>query len=88
MIENLLLRVYENVKAQGIAPSDEAKLGPALSTALREHIEKMTQMDTEAQKDLEVELKEQAKHITSDDLKEGWDSKVYSAILLYYLTSV
>lgn len=80
MIENLLLRVWEDVKSKGITPSDDAKLGPALTQALKEHIQKMVKLDQEAAKELETELKEQAKHITSDDLKEGWDSKVYLTV--------
>lgn len=74
MIESLLTKVSTEVKEKGI--TDKDKLGPALVNQLKSHIDQLMKRNEEAKKQLDIELKEQAKHITSDDLKEGWNSSV------------
>ena len=78
MIESLLLKVHQEVKEKGILPSETDKLGPALVKQLDFHIEQLTKRTGQAQKQLEEEKEEQTRKITSDDIHEGFSSKVES----------
>ncbi len=79
MIESLLLKVHKEVKEKGILPSEADKLGPALVKQLNLHIEQLTKRTEQAQKQLEEDKREQSKKITSDDVHEGFSSKVKSS---------
>ena len=74
MIESLLTKISGEAKDKGITGGDE--LGPTLLTQLRSHIDQLSKRNEEAKKSLEFEKKEQAKHITTDDLREGWSNTV------------
>jgi cell division cycle protein 37 len=77
MILNLLNKVFDEVVVKkGVPQDDLTKLGPALSKELDEHVINLSKVTVDAKKGLEEELSEQRKHITSDDIKVGWDSKV------------
>jgi hypothetical protein len=76
MIENLLRQVEEAVQKDTTVPKEDAEYKAALVKELNTHLTKLKDRQVDAQKDLDSELKEQAKHITSDDLHEGFDSGV------------
>lgn len=71
MILSLLLQIYDNVKA---LPQDEQE--KAILDGMEKHIAQLAEHTRELKVDLEAEVKEQKKHITSDDIHEGWESKV------------
>lgn len=75
MLHELMLQVWNGVKEAGGTPND-ANLTDKLVAGLRDALERQHQDDIQNQKDLEVELKEQKKHITSDDVHDGFDSSV------------
>jgi len=77
MLHELMLQVWNGVKEAG-GTSDDPNLTEKLIAGLKDAIEKQNQDDIQNQKDLEMELKEQKKHITSDDLREGFDSSKIS----------
>ncbi|KDQ15136.1 hypothetical protein BOTBODRAFT_174299 [Botryobasidium botryosum FD-172 SS1] len=81
MIEALLVKVSEEVRDKGIARASDGdeNLGLALAESLASHLEKLQERQQTIEKDLQFELKEQARHITSDDIHEGWDSKYVPA---------
>ena len=71
MILSLLLQIYDTVKAR---PQDEQE--KAVLDGMEKHIAQLSEHTTELEADLAAEIKEQKKHITSDDIHEGWESKV------------
>lgn len=71
MILSLLLQIYDSVKA---LPQDEQE--KAILDGMEKHIAQLAEHTRELKADLESEIKEQKKHITSDDIHEGWESKV------------
>lgn len=75
MIQSLLLQVWEEVKERGIQ-KDDPGLDKALVDGLQGHIKKLGERQEEIKVELETEQKEQTKRITSDDIHEGFDSKV------------
>ncbi|KAG8697635.1 hsp90 co-chaperone Cdc37, partial [Ceratobasidium sp. 395] len=77
MLHELMLQVWNGVKEAGGTP-DDPNLTDKLIAGLRDAIEKQNQDDIQNQKDLELEMKEQKKHITSDDLRDGFDSSTIS----------
>lgn len=77
MILSLLNKVFDEVVVKKGVPKDDLdKLGPALSKEFDEHMTNLGKVTVDAKKGLDEELAEQRKHITSDDIKVGWDSKV------------
>lgn len=77
MIYNLLNLVFDEVVEKEKVPKDDMdKMGPALSKHFEAHVAELVKLTGEAKKGLAEELAEQKKHITSDDLKVGFDSKV------------
>lgn len=79
MMLSLLLQVSKAARDQvgGLAAAEkEEKVGKALRTELGKHLEMLKKTTGEMKKDLEVELAEQKKHITSEDIHDGFDSKV------------
>ncbi|KAH0832035.1 Cdc37 N terminal kinase binding-domain-containing protein [Lanmaoa asiatica] len=70
MILSLLLQIYDSIK---VLPQDEQE--KAVLDGMEKHIAQLTEHTHKLKADLEEELKEQKKHITSDDIHEGWESK-------------
>ncbi|KIK18353.1 hypothetical protein PISMIDRAFT_109573 [Pisolithus microcarpus 441] len=71
MVLSLLLQVYDETKA---LPSDEQE--KAILSCLDRHISQLLEHTKKLEKELETEVREQKKHITSEDIKEGWENKV------------
>ncbi len=85
MMLSLLLQVSKAARDQvgGLAAAEkEEKVGKALRTELGKHLEMLKKTTGEMKKDLEVELAEQKKHITSEDIHDGFDSKVRCPFLV------
>jgi len=70
MILSLLLQIFASVKD---LPQDEQE--KAIMDGIKKHIVQLADHTKQLQADLEEEIKEQKKHITSDDIHEGWESK-------------
>ncbi|KAF8555713.1 hypothetical protein OG21DRAFT_1602696 [Imleria badia] len=70
MILSLLFQIYDTVK---VLPQDEQ--AKAVLDGMKKHIAQLAEHTRELEADLAAELKEQKKHITSDDIHEGWESK-------------
>ena len=81
MILSLMLQVWEEVKGKGIQKGDE-RLGESLVKGLKDHSTKLAEHQAKFKEDLATEEKERNKKITSEDLHEGWDSKVCYSIPL------
>ncbi|QRV92342.1 HSP90 co-chaperone Cdc37 [Ceratobasidium sp. AG-Ba] len=77
MVHELMLQVWNHVKEAG-GSSDDPNLADKLVAGLRDALEKQNQDDVQNQKDLEIELREQNKHITSDNMHDGFDSSKIS----------
>jgi cell division cycle protein 37 len=75
IIYHLLLTVYDDVKKKGIE-KDSPKLGDALQEALGDHLAKLEEDTKKKEAQIEEEKKEKAKKITTEDIHEGFDSKV------------
>jgi cell division cycle protein 37 len=73
MVLNLLLQVSEEAKKQAGEAGD---VGPKLSELLNNHAVGLAKRTSQLEDDLEEELKEQKKFITSEDVHEGFESKV------------
>jgi cell division cycle protein 37 len=67
-----LMKSVDNVKAAG----KDGDIGARLKAEVENHVTQLEKRNTAQQKELDKEEKEQKKHITSDDLKDGFDSKV------------
>ncbi|KAF9450581.1 hsp90-like protein [Macrolepiota fuliginosa MF-IS2] len=68
--------VKKRVQASNVSESEkDAKLGKELATEMAMHVTQLTKAIDDKKKELEDELKEQKKKITSDDIHEGFDSK-------------
>lgn len=74
MTQTLLLKVWEEVKENGVE-KDDLGLGKALVDGLQKHLSKLAEDHEKSKVDLQTEEKEMSKKITSDDLHEGFDSK-------------
>lgn len=86
MILSLLRMVAEDAKKVSGADvgEREEKLGQALMEGLATHMVKLPEAQDHLRKELEKEEKEQKKHITSDDIHEGFENKV-CVLCLYYI---
>lgn len=73
MLHELMLQVWNGVKESGTTPEDP-NLSDKLIAGLRDALKKQHEDDVQNQKDLETELKEQKKHITSEDVRDGFDA--------------
>jgi cell division cycle protein 37 len=61
--------------AEGVVPDNKAEpLKNALEERLEWHLKELDRRDVEVRKEIEVEEKEQAKKITSEGIKDGWDA--------------
>ncbi len=74
----MILRLLETIANEALesAASDEGKLEKLLEERLDFHVRKLGDVTEERRKEREDLLKEKAKHITMDDLHDGFDSKV------------
>ena len=77
MLHELMLQVWKGVKDAG-GTGEDTNLTDKLVAGLRDALEKQHQDDIQNEKDLEYERKEQKKHITSDDVHDGFDSSKVS----------
>jgi cell division cycle protein 37 len=87
MVGNLLLQVSDEAKkaaaaAKGGEPENEV-IGIKLKEGLKKHLAQLAEHTEKSIKELEAEEKEQKKHITSEDIHEGFDSKVMHAYYPY-----
>jgi cell division cycle protein 37 len=74
MIGDLLRQIGETVKKE--SAGDQEKLNKVLAKELEIHVKRLGETIEKDEKELEREEKEQKKHITSEDLHEGFESKV------------
>jgi cell division cycle protein 37 len=81
MLLSLLKQVGEEsrikIKEAGVLEADrEPKLAKALATGMEEHAKRLADTIKKDIAALETEEKEQKKHITSDDMHDGFENKV------------
>ena len=81
MVLSLLKMVSEKAKdkvkqADVVGAEKDARLAKELAVEVATHVQQLGDTIDKNQKELDEELKEQKKHITSEDLHEGFDSKV------------
>jgi cell division cycle protein 37 len=85
MILTLLGQVWEQCKEEGVE-RDDSGLGERLAKGVGEHVEGLRVEIEKKGKEIEEEEKEKTKKITSEDIHEGWDSKVshlrYQSLLI------
>lgn len=74
MVLSLLLQIWDGAKS---LPADEQEA--AVLGGLDKHIAQLAEHTTQLENDLATEEKEQRKHITSEDIHEGFESKVRTA---------
>ncbi|KAI0004579.1 Cdc37 N terminal kinase binding-domain-containing protein [Russula compacta] len=79
--DEMILRLLETIanEARERAGSDEGKLEKLLEERLDFHVNKLSSFTDERRKEKEDLLKEKAKHITMDDIHDGFDSKYVPA---------
>ena len=75
MLHELMLQVWNSVKDSGTTAEDP-NLSDKLISGLRDALKKQHEDDIQNQKDLDAELKEQKKHITSEDVRDGFVASV------------
>jgi hypothetical protein len=83
--DEMILRLLETIanEARETAGSDEGKLEKVLEERLEFHVNKLSDVTEERRKEKDTLLKEKSKHITMDDLHDGFDSKVpYSSLVI------
>lgn len=76
--DEMILRLLETIanEAREAAGSDQGKLEKVLEERLEFHVNKLSEVTEERRKDKDDLLKEKSKHITMDDIHEGFESKV------------
>ena len=92
MILNLLLQVSEEAKKAANGKGDEV-IGENVQSGIKTHLEKLDEHTRSLKEELATEEAEQKKHITSEDIHDGFDSKVCSSgpnqeITIVYQTSI
>lgn len=75
MVLSLLMQVSEEAKKQA-GDKGQDVLVEKIKEGLQKHIVGLGEHSEKLKKDLAEEEKEQKKHITSEDIHEGFDSKV------------
>lgn len=83
--DEMILRLLETIanEARETAGSDEGKLEKVLEERLEFHVKKLSDVTEERRKEKDALLEEKAKHITMDDIHDGFDSKVpYSSLVI------
>ncbi len=86
MILHLLERIANEVR-EG-AGSDEGKLGKLLEERLDFHVKKLGDVTEERREERDDLLEEKAKHITMDDLHDGFDSKVTCSSVVDFVNAI
>lgn len=76
--DEMILTLFQTIakEAREQAGSDTAKLDKLLEERLDFHVNKLSDVTEERRKERETLLKEKSKHITMDDLHEGFESQV------------
>ena len=76
--DEMILRLLETIakEAREMAGSDQVKLEKTLEERLGFHVQKLSDVTEERRKEKDELIKEKGKHITMDDLHDGFDSKV------------
>lgn len=70
-------KAKERVKEAGVLETDkDEKLAKELVAEMTMHVKQLSETIERDQKELDEEVAEQKKHITSDDLHEGFSNKV------------
>lgn len=87
MVLSLLKMVSEKAKdnvkrADVVGAEKDARLAKELGVEVATHVQQLGDTIDKNQKELDEERKEQKKHITSDDLHQGFDSKVSRSLYL------
>lgn len=77
MILSLLQTIAKEAQEQ--TESDKGKLDKVLEERLEFHLDKLSNITEERRKERDTLLKEKSKHITMDDLHEGFESKVINS---------
>lgn len=79
--DEMILRLLETIanEARETAGSDEGKLEKLLEERLEFHVNKLSDVTEERRKEKDSLLKEKSKHITMDDLHDGFNSKYVPA---------
>ena len=75
LLEASLMRTFEALKNKGVTPGDP-KFAEKLVQAIRDHTAEFRAADAEQETQLAVEVAEQKKKITSDDIHDGFESAV------------
>ncbi|KAH9997958.1 Cdc37 N terminal kinase binding-domain-containing protein [Russula vinacea] len=75
--DEMILRLLETIakEARETAGSDQVKLEKTLEERLGFHVQKLSDVTEERRKEKDELIKEKGKHITMDDLHDGFDSK-------------
>jgi cell division cycle protein 37 len=73
MVLSLLVQISDAVKEKGI---DQKELPDELAKRLDEHRAELVQRTEDVKRELRAEEEEMTKHITSEDLRDGWNSGV------------
>ena len=79
MILSLLLQVSEAAKKSAQDDTSDDVIGKALIKGVNDHILKLGETTEGHRRELAAEEKERAKHITTEDIHEGFSSKVCAA---------
>jgi cell division cycle protein 37 len=76
--DQMILRLLETIanEAREQVGSDQGKLEKTLEERLDFHVSKLSNFTEERRKETDALVKERAKHITMDDLHDGFNSKV------------
>jgi cell division cycle protein 37 len=84
--DEMVLRLLETIakEARERAGSDQDKLQALLEEQLDFHVKKLSDVTEERRKEMEALLKEKAKHITMEDIHDGFESKVDAAFILFF----
>ncbi len=77
MILSLLMQVFNDAKEKGVGKNDD-RLREVLIANLKSHVVKLGEKQEELKKILETEESEKTKKITSEQIHDGWESKVKS----------
>ena len=75
MVLSLLLQVSEEAKKVADGRGEDV-VGAKVKEGLEKHLQQLGEHTEKLGKDLAAEEKEQKKHITSEDMHDGFDSKV------------
>jgi hypothetical protein len=85
MVLSLLLQVSEEAKKAAQGKGEEV-VGSKVKEGLQKHLVQLGEHTEKLRKDLAVEEKEQKKHITSEDMHDGFDSKVSPRFYSYNIS--